>query len=352
MAAILFSLGSLFVRIGFILNATDHLVVYFSTTIVIMSIIIRVNKLNSFESTNNFRLLSIRSFLGVVGLMLFYFGLLFIPISDAASISQTSVIITALLSRIFLKEKMGIPHLFALAFTIMGVMFISKPSILFSKIETTDKEFQIANTNMTVNTNISSGEFIVMQEQTYNSNKLDSDKTFQFLVGIVSVVLAAFLFGTCSIVVKKLCNKNVHWSIITIYPACFGLPLCAVISFILYFKEFSHKNIKSELPELPYHILYSSISAVFGILGQVFFNISLTCEDATKVSIAKTSDVIFSYILQLIILDIKVDIFSIFGSISILLGTFIVLSFKIIEDTLEKSSKNKSCFKKTILLKF
>jgi drug/metabolite transporter (DMT)-like permease len=60
-----------------------------------------------------------------------YFGLILVPPSDCAAISHTSIIFIAIMSRIFLAEKLAFAHLLALLLTILGVGFISKPSFLF-----------------------------------------------------------------------------------------------------------------------------------------------------------------------------------------------------------------------------
>jgi drug/metabolite transporter (DMT)-like permease len=225
----------------------------------------------------------------------------------------------------------------------IGVTFISKPSILFDQsVKGNEKKVNIDERLKASNLSV---------PETSNKKNNLFDESTQIIIGISLTISAALFFGLLSILIKKLCNEKVHWSVNTIYGSYLGLPICLGISLIFYITDYSHKDLKSELPDLPYHILYSSCSAIFGILGQVFFNISLTLEDPTKISIAKTSDVFFSYLLQLIILNISVDFLSIIGSVSILVGTFIVLSFKILEDKLKNSTKN-SCFKKALLFNF
>jgi drug/metabolite transporter (DMT)-like permease len=340
-AAVLFSSSNMFIKMGFLLNAADHLVINFTVSGVMMCIIMKVKNINMngpLIMGLPICLLVLRSILGVFGLFFLYFSLLLIPPSDVSACGHSSIIFTAILSKIILKEKLSISHMFALIFTLIGVFLIAKPTFLFSKYETQTNESEFSDKNFNNKTD-------------NKSNVPNMNESFKLILGISMVFLAAIFFGTCSIVVKKLCNKNVHWSIVTIFPSYFGLPISLALSFIFYFTEFSHTDLKSELPDLPYHIALSSCSAIFGILGQVFFNISLTCEDPTKVSIAKTSDVFFSYILQLFILNISVDFLSIIGSISILFGTFIVLSFKILENKLKKSPKS-SCFKKVLLFSF
>ena len=140
----------------------------------------------------------------------------------------------------------------------------------------------------------------------------------------------------------------------TIYAAYYGLPITAGISLTLYLLGYSHKNLHNELDLLPVNLAFSILSAVFGVTGSVFLNIAFQYEDATKVAIAKTSDVIISFILQLIILGIKIDLLSVIGSLAIVFGTFVVLGFKLIENKYEKSvsKKKKNSFEKFLFFKF
>ena len=74
-----------------------------------------------------------RSIVQTCALGLLYAGITLLPPSDVAAIAHTSIIFTAILSRFFLKERFGFPHLFAIVLTIFGVVYISKPSFLFKR---------------------------------------------------------------------------------------------------------------------------------------------------------------------------------------------------------------------------
>lgn len=209
------------------------------------------NKLNPFGQSGNRLLLTFRGLTNTFGLILLYLALRFIPPSDLSAIGHTSIIVTALLSRIFLKEKLGIPHLFALALTVLGVFFISKPSFLFD----------LKPQNKFVN------------KTNYTSNQLESEYSADFLfkLGISLVIGSAFMFGSAHILIKKLCNSHVHWSVSTVYGAYYGLPITGPISFVLYNMGFTHQTFDLNL--FLFHLLYSVISALLGICGNCFLNI-------------------------------------------------------------------------------
>ncbi len=54
-----------------------------------------------------------------------------IPASDVVAINHCTIIFLAIIARIFLKELLGIPHIFAIILTFFGVVLISKPTFIF-----------------------------------------------------------------------------------------------------------------------------------------------------------------------------------------------------------------------------
>jgi hypothetical protein len=118
-----------------------------------------------------------------------------------------------------------------------------------------------------------------------------------------------------------------------------------MLSLILYALKLSHTNFSIEKKDLPLDIFYSVCGSCLSVIGQIFLNIALRYEDATKIAITKTVDVFFSFNLQYILLDISIDTLGLLGACSILTGTFFVLIFKLFENKYqeylqEQSEKN------------
>ena len=88
---------------------------------------------------------------------------------------------------------------------------------------------------------------------------------------------------------------------------------------------------------------------MFSIGALVFMNLALDSEDASKVAILRSCDVLFSFILQYIILGVNADILSVMGAVFILSCTFLLAAFKIIE---KKIDTNKFCLLKVLTYKF
>ena len=81
------------------------------------------------------KLLTLRGLIEPIAEYLQYFVLMIIPASDVVALIHSSIIFTAILSRIFLKELLGFPHIFAIILTFFGVALISKPTFLFGTIK-------------------------------------------------------------------------------------------------------------------------------------------------------------------------------------------------------------------------
>ena len=344
LTALFFSLSNIFIKKASLLNGSDHLVILFIVNMILMIIVIASNRINIFGPVGIRFLLVVRGLGGLFAMVSLYIGLVLIPPSDCSAISHTSLIITAILARILLNEKLGIVHLISLLLTIIGVVFISKPSVLFpqKRIEIVSND-AISAVNSTLSA-LAAGQF---------SNLISVVNKNKFTIGVAGMLISAFLFGVLQIIIKKLCNHRVHWAVNTIYIGYFGLPICILSSVLLVTLGFDHKNMpKSDLSAFPIHIAFSALSATLGVLGQCSMNIALQYEDVTKVAILKAIDVFISFILQLIILNVQVDVLSVVGSLTILLGTFLVLAFKMIEARYEKKKGKKSAVSRLVFFKF
>ena len=183
---------------------------------------------------------------------------------------------------------------------------------------------------------------------------LNDEKDFYFNLGIVFIIFSAIFLGALQIFIKQLCMYKVHWAVNTIYSSYLGTPLTLTASILLYKFGYSHQNLDEEIELIPMHLFYSILSSLFGIARTVFLVLALNYEDPTKVAIARTSDVFFSFVLQLLILNISVDALSVIGSFAILFGTILVLGFKLVENKFRKGKnpENDNCCQKTLFFHF
>lgn len=341
-SAFFFCLSQIFLKRAKWLSAADHAAVRYLFTSVTMFIFMKYHEMKLFGPKKQRGLLMIRGLVGCLSLMSVYFALMLINPSDVVSLAHSSLIITAIMSRIFLKEKLTIAHVVSIFLTAIGVLFISKPSFIFDKKQIVDLS------NYTNTSQIGQSSF----------------ENYKVPIGISMTFMAAIFTSVIFLILKKLSNSKVHWAYSTVCVTWFGLPLSLILSASLVYFGFYHQDLSIEKEELPMDIFYSFVAASTSLLGQIFLNIAFKYEDATKIAITKTIDMFFSFLLQYLLLDIMVDSSSIFGAIAILIGTFAVLLFRLFEDKYRnsvideqndfKKDKNstKECLLNTVFFKF
>lgn len=264
--------------------------------------------------------------------------------------TNSAVIITALFSRIFLKEKLTMCHVLALIFTIIGVFFIVRPNFLFGIEEDLEHFFHVNLTSMPhlnqtlVVKNLSerAREFMAIKD---HSNR----ELWESVIGVSLALFSAICMAVSQVAIRKLCLVHIHFSVTSLYPALVGLPLSLIISGYMIKQEISHKYLNEEMDTLIIQIVYSFLAGVFGTVGIIFLNSALKYEDATKIGILKTSGVLFSFFLQYIFLDITVDFLGILGAIFVIAGTISVMAIKLIEP---KTSKSRNVVVKLLMTRF
>ena len=177
LAAFLLSIRNVLMKKSSLISSFEQLTIYYAIAAIITPLLIVQNNLGfSCEKSERF-LLTIRSLFGVFGLLSLYFSLILIAPSDCLSISNSSIIITAIIARLVLKEKLGIAHILAVVFTVSGILFISKPSFIFGS--------------------------------KYGQNANESQ--LSFVLGISMAIVASIFLGLLRVVMKIMCNSNIHW---------------------------------------------------------------------------------------------------------------------------------------------
>jgi uncharacterized membrane protein len=134
----------------------------------------------------------------------------------------------------------------------------------------------------------------------------------------------------------------------------FGFPIAIVISVILVKFNYAHQNVLIEVNDLPMDTFYSILAGLLTILGQITLIIALKYEDAPRIAIIFTFDVFIAFLFQYLFLDIQVNYLQVIGAFAIVLGTFIILAFRIAENSyIEfKRLKNDQNFKEKTFFKF
>ena len=209
LSALSISLSAIFYKMAASMNGSDNSVFRYLIQLISMICVLKYKKIPLLGQSDQRILLMARSFFGIFAVVLTNFSLKYIDPSNSIVLSHTNIIITAIMSRIFLKEKLGIQHLIAILMSLSGIILISKPSFLFNNQE-------------------SSNETISVNDR---------------LIGTAFAIGGAFGSGAIHIIIKKLCINNVYFGVITLYGTFIGLPISIFTSIILITTGVDHKKL-------------------------------------------------------------------------------------------------------------
>ena len=318
LSAFFFSLSNIFIRKATMFNGSEQSAFRYLLQLVVMLIIIFKNKLNPFGKKEDRIRLVLRGIFGMCALISLNFSIKFIDPSDSAALLHSKIVLVSILSRIFLKEKLNLAHLISILLTIIGVILVSQPSFL--------KKYIYSSFNIS---------------QVYLSNSTLSEvDNFYPVMGISFGLMAALFSSMVPLFLKNLSNRKVHFSVSVIYAGYFGLPFSLLLSLVLHLSNLENRNFEDYKSSsvIIWQLFYSFVSASSGVLSQIMMNISLKYEDASKVALLRSTDLLYTFILQHFFLGIDSNLFSIIGASLIFISTILVLVFKI----LQKSSKKET----------
>ncbi|KAL2302961.1 hypothetical protein Nmel_010415, partial [Mimus melanotis] len=199
-----------------------------------------------------------RGVLGSTAMILLYYAFQVMPLADATVITFTSPVFTSLLAWIFLKEKYSLWDLLFTLFAVTGVILIARPPFLF-------------------------GSRVSGLEGSYSDH----------LKGTIAAV-ASTLSAASTIVILRKVGKSVHYFLSIWYYAVIGLVGCVIALFVL--NEW-------RLPHCGRDRVFLILIGLLGLGGQIFLTKALQIEKAGPVSIMRTMDVVFAFILQVLFLN-------------------------------------------------
>lgn len=216
-------------------------------------------------------MLLLRSFAGATSLSLIFYAVRHMPLADASVIIFSVPVVVAVFARIFLKEPCGLFHYFTLFLTMIGVLMITRPPFLFG-------------------------------QSTKHNNFLGP------LAALLSTIFGAMVF----ILLRLL--KNLHFSVIMM---CFGAYT------ILQTSTMAWATGKLCWPKCGSERILAITLGIFSFSGQMLLTIAAQLEEAGLVAIARTVDVVFAFLWQIIFFGEIPNIFSILGAL--LVTTSVVL---------------------------
>lgn len=317
-AALFISFSGILTKYCTYFNGSEITAIRYFFQFVVMFLIAIYKKEKLFGEVEQRKILIFRALFGTIGLLVITLSFKLIDPSDTISLVNSSIIIVSVMSRVILKEKYTICHLLALTMTFIGVMLIAQPSFLISK--TSHK------TNET---------FSSQNETQLEIERMDLNR----YLGIGFGLTGAFAASVVSILLKKLANNKVHFSIAIIYASYLGLPVCSLISFILLYTGKEVKPLISYF-ELLIQIGITVLAAISGLTGQACMNFAFLHEDVTKVSLVRSTDVLFTFLFQYIVLNIHSNLFSVLGAMLILVSVVMIMIYKIMDQRYIKKHRD------------
>nr|XP_023024453.1 solute carrier family 35 member G1 [Leptinotarsa decemlineata] len=218
-------------------------------------------------------MLLMRSFTGTAALMLSFYAFRHMPLADASVIVFSVPVFTGIFARMFLKEPCGLFNIFSVVLTLIGVVFITRPPILFGD---------------TVNSLGETGQRPEMW-------------------GAVAA-FSATLFGANAYVLLR-ALKGIHFSVIMTNFGAFALVQCVLVTSIIG---------ALCLPSCGMDRYLIIALALFSFLGQILLTLALQMEQAGPVAIARSSDIVFAFIWQVLFFNEIPNKFSIGGAILVM----------------------------------
>ncbi|KAJ8026710.1 Solute carrier family 35 member G1 [Holothuria leucospilota] len=195
------------------------------------------------------------------------------PAGDVIAIVYSSPLLSGILARIFLKEKLAYYDVILSLLSMIGVFFISKPVFIFG------------------------------------SSTADSLQQDVHFIGTMWAVGALFLYSIPTVISRKLRLKSASASVMTLTFGLLALFTNATLNTVT-----GQWSVPKDMVELMFLIAIG----VSGFIGIQFYHLSLKTEKAIFATLGLTLlTILITYILQFIIFRIYPDIFTGIGIIFI-----------------------------------
>ncbi|XP_057654918.1 solute carrier family 35 member G1 [Diorhabda carinulata] len=224
-------------------------------------------------------MLLLRSLTGTVSLVLSFYAFRHMPLADASVIVFSVPVFTGIFARMFLKEPCGLFNVVSVILTLIGVVLITRPPLLLG--------------------------------DTVNSLGDNGQKTEMW--GAVAA-FSATLFGANAYVLLR-ALKGIHFSVIMTNFGAFAFVQCFIITILLG---------ALCMPPCGMDRYLIVALAIFSFMGQILLTLALQMEQAGPVAIARSSDIVFAFIWQVIFFNEIPNKFSIGGAMLVLCSVVLI----------------------------
>lgn len=277
-SALMFSLMSLFVSLS--ASTEQHISSFEILTVrsIIQSLCAFIScvvyKQNPFGNTGYRLWLLARGIVGIVSMSCLYYSVTALGVADATVLFFISPIWAILLARCLLHEEMTMFDLCCAIGSIIGCIFVARPSFIFPS---TDPQTTQINDGMT--------------------------RSFAVFIALCG----SFLSGMVYILIRQI-SHNAHPQQLVF---CTGFAGVIYGPLALYF-------LQPYIPPSQWNMdttVYMALVGVCAYIGQCLFNSGVQREKAGIASITRNLDVVFVFLWQITILQQSINIMSIIGAV-------------------------------------
>jgi drug/metabolite transporter (DMT)-like permease len=241
---------------------------------------------------------------GAGGFILFFIGIRYIEISDANTLCYTRVVWTVVLSVIVYRERPSIGTLIALPLTLLGVVFVTQPSFLFSSND-------------------------------MPTNNIDNKYR---ILGFILTFAVALTSSVNVLLFKQLISTSQD-----IKPSVLNLQFSFCVSILLIlnqlYKIFYLQTTISFAYILTWRYIVSAFVCVASILGSILTQKAIKREHPAVFSLLGSADIIFALILQNIFTSIRSNLYALLGSGLVISSVVLLGVTRIINE--RKKTQNK-----------
>lgn len=233
---------------------------------IIAAIFIIKNKESFFGKKENQKILMLRSTFGTIGIVLNFYAIDKLVLSDANMLNKLSPFFVIIFSALFLKEKINLKQAMAIVVAFIGALFIIKP--------------------------------------TFNLEIIPS------LLGVIGAICAASAY-TC---LRVLGGKEKHYTVVfyfSLFSTIVILPFMIVV-----YKSMTMTQ-----------LIYLILAGIFASIGQFGVTLAYKYAPSKEISIFDYSNIIFSAIISLIIFGVLPDSLSVIGYIIIFTASFYIFMY-------------------------
>lgn len=280
-SSLFFSLCSVIVK-GLVDINPIELATFRFIGVLLPSIPIALYKEESFFPRGKRIILVLRCFVGTTGLMLSFYAFRHMPLADASVVIFSTPVFVAIFARLFLREACGMFNVITILLTLIGVVLITRPPFLFDD-----------------------GSAGLVDEQVIETN---------YDVWGPVAALSSTLFGANAYVLLR-ALKGLHFSVIMTNFGAFALVYTLIVCY--YLGALCWPLCGTD------RVLVIAL-ALFSFGGQILLTLALQYEQAGPVAIARSADIVFAFIWQIMFFRETPNVYSVLGAL--LVVSSVVLS--------------------------